>query len=552
MAAQPDSGHAASGPLAAVLAPLTDYLAAAREAVRARVVGANGRADARRLDAEQRALHALAWTATYVQALTELDRWLSGLAGRGALGQAESLIGAIGAGEYLAQIVGGIPMSQSEFARPADMGVQAAAARLAGHAAVAHAIASGNTLANRQALHRLVEDGASVDESLGDSDLDMIREHMRRFARERVRPDAHRWHLQDLLIPDEVITEMAALGVFGVTIDPQYGGQGLGKLAMCVVSEELSRGFLAVGSLGTRSEIAAELIAGSGTVAQREQWLPGIASGAVLPCAVFTEPDTGSDLAHLRTRAVRAPDGSWRVSGAKTWSTHGARSDLMTLLARTNPDEPGHDGLSMLLAPKPRGRDDHPFPAPGMRGGEIEVLGYRGMKEYEIAFENFAVPEAGLLGGVEGLGFRQLMKTFESARIQTAARALGVAWDALDVARRYARERRQFGRAIGDFPRVHDKLSMMLVETVVARELTYFAARARDTGKRCDLEAGMAKLLGARVAWSNADSGLQIHGGNGYALEYEISRIFCDARILNIFEGAGEIQAQVIGRRLLD
>jgi (2S)-methylsuccinyl-CoA dehydrogenase len=321
---------------------------------------------------------------------------------------------------------------------------------------------------------------------------------------------------------------------------------------MCVVSEELSRGWIGVGSLGTRSEIAGELIAASGTPGQKTRWLPGIADGSILPCAVFTEPDTGSDLAHLKTRAERGADGRWLVSGAKTWTTHGARSDLMTLLARTDPTRPGHDGLSMLLAEKPRGTDEDPFPAAGMRGGEIEVLGYRGMKEYEIAFDGFEVAEDGLLGQAEGQGFRQLMKTFESARIQTAARALGVAWDALDVASRYARERRQFGRPIGDFPRVHDKLAMMLIEIVAARELTYFAARARDTGKRCDLEAGMAKLLAARVAFANADSALQIHGGNGYALEYEASRLFCDARILNIFEGAGEIQAQVIGRRLLE
>jgi (2S)-methylsuccinyl-CoA dehydrogenase len=319
---------------------------------------------------------------------------------------------------------------------------------------------------------------------------------------------------------------------------------------MCVVSEELSRGYIGVGSLGTRSEIAAELIVGAGTEEQKRKWLPQIASGAVLPTAVFTEPNTGSDLASLRTRAVRQGE-VYKVYGSKTWITHPVRADLMTLLVRTDPSEPGHRGLSMLLAEKPRGSDADPFPAAGMSGTEIEVLGYRGMKEYEIAFDGFEVPVENLLGGVEGLGFRQLMQTFESARIQTAARAIGVAQAAMEEALAYARQRQQFGRPIVEFPRVGDKIAMMAVEIMIARQLTYFAARQKDSGKRCDLEAGMAKLLAARVAWANADNAVQIHGGNGFALEFPASRLLCDARILSIFEGAAEIQAQVIARRLL-
>jgi (2S)-methylsuccinyl-CoA dehydrogenase len=326
---------------------------------------------------------------------------------------------------------------------------------------------------------------------------------------------------------------------------------GLGKESMCVVSEELSRGYIGVGSLGTRSEIAAELILGGGTPAQKEKWLPKLASGEVLPTAVFTEPNTGSDLASLKTRAVREGD-VYKVYGNKTWITHPVRADLMTLLVRTNPKEPGHRGLSMLLAEKPRGTDANPFPVKGMIGTEIEVLGYRGMKEYEIAFDGFEVKAENLLGGVEGLGFKQLMQTFESARIQTAARAIGVAQSAMERAIEYGQNRVQFGQPIIGFPRVADKIAMMAVEIMIARQLTYHAAREKDSGRRCDLEAGMAKLLGARVAWANADNALQIHGGNGFALEFPISRILCDARILNIFEGAAEIQAQVIARRLLD
>ena len=325
----------------------------------------------------------------------------------------------------------------------------------------------------------------------------------------------------------------------------------MGKIAMCVVSEELSRGYIGVGSLGTRSEIAAELIMAGGTEEQKARLLPKIASGEILPTAVFTEPNTGSDLASLRTRAVKSGD-SYVITGNKTWITHAARADMMTLLARSNPDAPGYKGLSMFLVEKPRGTDAEPFPLEGMSGGEIGVLGYRGMKEYEIGFDGVEVPASALLGGEEGRGFKQLMATFESARIQTAARAVGVAQAALDLGLAYATERQQFGKALINFPRVAGKLAMMAAEILAARQLTYFAAREKDQGHRCDLEAGMAKLLGARVAWAAADNALQIHGGNGFALEYPVSRVLCDARILNIFEGAAEIQAQVIARRLLE
>ena len=338
-------------------------------------------------------------------------------------------------------------------------------------------------------------------------------------------PHAHTWHLADALIPDEVVREMADLGVFGVCIAEEHGGLGLGKMAMCLVSEELSRGWICAGSLGTRSEIAGELIGANGTPAQKAQWLPRLASGEVLPTAVFTEPDVGSDLASVRTRAVRRDDGGWSITGAKTWITHAARTDLMTVLCRTNPDAFGYGGLSMLLAAKTRKAGDDDFPDEGLFGSEIAVLGYRGMREYALSFEDFRVAPDGLLGEAEGQGFKQLMRTFEGARIQTAARAIGVGWNAFDVALRYATERKQFGRQLADFPRVTDKLALMVAELVMARELTYSAARHKDKGERCDIEAGMAKLLAARVAWANADLCVQIHGGNGYALEYEASRI---------------------------
>ncbi len=526
------------------------YLAAATEAVRGRVM-ADGVLDASLAHRHQRALHGLAWLATTGEAIVCTAEWGLRLAREGQLGEAETLLIGIGLGEYLQQLAGGIPMSQNEIFRPDELGLADAVRSLKSDPAAAWFMRHGNTAEARSGLIEQVRAGAGIDETLPDAELNMVRDQFRRFSAERIAPHAHQWHLADALIPDSVVGEMAELGVFGICIDTEYGGLGMGKLAMCVVTEELSRAWIAAGSLGTRSEIAGELISLAGTADQKARWLPGIASGKVLPTAVFTEPDTGSDLGSLRTRATPAADGGWRIDGNKTWITHGARSDLMTLLARTDAGGKGYSGLSMFLAGKPRGSSEQPFPGPGMRGGEIPVLGYRGMKEYEIAFNDFAVPADGLLGGVPGQGFKQLMQTFEGARVQTAARAVGVAWKAYDLGLRYAGDRRQFGQPIIEFPRVSDKLAMMLAETVMARELTYFAATEKDKGHRCDIEAGMAKLLAARVAWSNADASLQIHGGNGYALEFEISRVLCDARILNIFEGAAEIQAQVVGRGLL-
>ncbi len=524
----------------------------ARRAVTERVMR-EGRSVSRTFDREQRATHGLAWLATYVEALRQLAAYAERLAASGNFGEIEELLVRIGAGEYLAQIFGGIAMSQGEIVRLADLGLPAAAAAARATPAVEHLIAFGNTAPRRARLVELIrlQHEATIGAGGLDETLDSIREEMRKFADDEVVPHAHQWHLRNEYIPLDIIGQMSELGVFSLTIAEDYGGMGLGKESMCVVSEELSRGYIGVGSLGTRSEIAAELILGSGTEEQKRKWLPKIASGEVLPTAVFTEPNTGSDLAALKTRAVREGD-VYKVYGNKTWITHPVRADLMTLLVRTNPAEKGYRGLSMLLAEKPRGSDRDPFPAAGMTGTEIEVLGYRGMKEYEIAFDGFVVKAENLLGGVEGLGFKQLMATFESARIQTAARALGVAQSALEDALGYALERVQFGEPIANFPRVADKIAMMAVEIMIARQLTYYAARQKDSGRRCDLEAGMAKLLAARVAWAAADNAVQVHGGNGFALEFPVSRILCDARILNIFEGAAEIQAQVIARRLLD
>jgi (2S)-methylsuccinyl-CoA dehydrogenase len=514
------------------------YGALARTALARRLEG-------QRIEPHQRAAHGLAWIATAIAALEAVHGWLEAGARTNPL---DELVARLAFAETLAQLVGGLPMGQNEIVRPADLGLGDAARDLA---AAAHDLISADHSAARARLAAALGAGQWPSESLFDAELDAIRDQFRRFTEAEILPHAHKWHLANDLIPDTVVAAMAGLGTFGVCIPAEYGGLGLSKLVMCLVTEELSRGWIGAGSLGTRSEIAGELIAHSGTEAQKAQWLPRIASGEVLPTAVFTEPDVGSDLGSLQTRA-RLDQGAWVIDGAKTWITHASRSDLMTLLARTRPDERGYAGLSMLLVPKPRGTAGDLFPAPGMAGSEIEVLGYRGMREYALSFDGMRAPGDALLGGAEGQGFKQLMRTFEGARIQTAARAVGVARRALELGLDYAIARKQFGQSLIQFPRVGDKLAMSLVDLIMARELTYAAARAKDSGKRCDIEAGMAKLLGARAAWSNADAALQIHGGNGYALEFEISRVLCDARILSIFEGAAEIQAQVIARGLLE
>ncbi|MCH2163536.1 MAG: acyl-CoA/acyl-ACP dehydrogenase [Marinovum sp.] len=538
----------------AAVAPVKSVLDIAKSKL-ADAVTVDGRVKGGLIEAEQTAAHGVAWLATYVESLAQMQGWAEALTAHGKFGEMEQLIHQIAFGEYLWQIYGGLPMNQGEMLRLQDMGLSQDEMAAMMTPAVMTLTQQGNTQAARTRLVELMREQGTAATMFGhsglDEELEMIREQFRRYSVDKIEPVAHEWHLKDELIPMEVIDELAEMGVFGLTIPEEHGGFGMSKNSMCVVSEELSRGYIGVGSLGTRSEIAAELIIAGGTDEQKAKWLPGLASGEILPTAVFTEPNTGSDLGSLRTKAVKDEDGNWVLNGNKTWITHAARTHVMTVLARTIPDTTDYRGLSMFLAEKTPGTDEAPWQDEGISGGEIEVLGYRGMKEYTLNFDDFKVKGENLLGMEEGKGFKQLMETFESARIQTAARAIGVAQSALDEAMKYAEDRKQFGKSLIEFPRVSGKLAMMAVEIMIARQLTYFSAREKDAGRRCDLEAGMAKLLGARVAWAAADNGLQIHGGNGFALEYKISRILCDARILNIFEGAAEIQAQVIARRLL-
>ncbi len=530
------------------------FVAEARPAVKAAIAGPDGKIDRALADEHQHQVHGYGWYAAYAELMNQVAGWAERLEAEGRFGEVEALLAQLLFSEYCAQLVGGVPMNQGEIVRPAHLVTDRAVLnRLYSNGLMKLMVEGGTQAVKTRLARRLAEArGRPTLERTGlDETFEMVRDQFHAFAEEKVTPFAQDWHLKDQLIPIELVEELGALGVFGLTIPEEYGGSGMGKTAMCVVSEELSRAWIGVGSLATRSEIAGELILTGGTEAQKQYWLPRIASAEILPTAVFTEPNTGSDLGALRTRAELQGD-QYRVTGNKTWITHAARADVMTLLVRTDPATSDYRGLSMLLAEKPRGVPGDDFPAEGMSGGEIGVIGYRGMKEYELGFDGFSVPAANLLGGVPGQGFKQLMATFESARIQTAARAVGVAQAALETGLAYALDRQQFGQAIFEFPRVHNKLAMMAAEIMGVRQLTYYAARQKDEGKRCDLEAGMAKLIAARVAWAAADNALQIHGGNGFALEYAASRLLADARILNIFEGAGEIQAQVIARRLLE
>ena len=498
----------------------------------------------------QHLVHGFAWIATYIEALRQINKWGIELTNKNKLNEFEQLILDISFIEYISQILNGIPMSQTEFIKITDF----ESINKNDELKISENFNFSNVSELKERLVKIAinNDNIITLENTGlETEYEQIREQFQKFNSLNVYNNANKWHLEDKLIPQKIIDDLATLGVFGLTIPEKYGGLGLNKLAMCVVSEELARGYIGVGSLATRTEIASELILNDGTDTQKDFWLPKISKGETIPAACFTEPDSGSDLGSITTKAIK-DDGKFLISGNKTWITHASRSNLLIILARTNPDILlKHKGLSIFLVPKNQGKEDEFFPNKSISGTEIKVLGYRGMKEFELRLDNLEVEKISLLGENENSGFSQLMKTFESARIQTAARAVGVAQNALDLAISYASNRKQFNKSIINFERVYNKIAMMIIEIVLGRQLTYFAAKNKDLGFRCDLEAGMAKLLCARIAWSCADNSLQIHGGNGYALEYDISRILCDARVLNIFEGSAEIQAQIISNRIL-
>jgi (2S)-methylsuccinyl-CoA dehydrogenase len=376
-----------------------------------------------------------------------------------------------------------------------------------------------------------------------------IRRSVREFVEHEVKPVANELDRRGEEIPESLLRKMAELGYFGIIFPPEDGGLGLDYVSMAIVTEELARGWLSVGSVMTRNLITGSLIRAEGTPEQRRNFLPKLARGEMLSAAAFTEPDGGSDTASFKTRALKRGDG-YLLSGAKMWCTFANRAHVLTVMARTDPDPAKkHRGLSLFLFEKQPGDN---FMPPQLAGEPIATVGYHGMRSYSLSFDEAFVPAANLIGGVEGRGFYQLMASYEEARIQTAARAVGVAQGAYEAAVRYAHERSQFGQPIGNFQVIRHKLAHMAVELEAARQLAYHAAARKDTGQRCDFEAGMAKVFAAEMAERVAREGMQIHGGYGYSMEFDAQRYWRDARVLSIFEGTNEIQLEIIGRRIME
>ncbi|MGH7947753.1 MAG: acyl-CoA dehydrogenase family protein [Candidatus Binataceae bacterium] len=376
-----------------------------------------------------------------------------------------------------------------------------------------------------------------------------IRTSVRQFVEAEVKPIANELDRNNQEIPDDILKKMAELGYFGVIFPAEQGGLGLDYISMAIVTEELSRGWLSVGSVMTRNLITGTLISANGTDEQKTRFLPKIARGDLLTAAAFTEPDSGSDTASFKTRAVKKGDG-YLLTGSKMWCTFANRAHVLTVMARTDPDaSKRHRGLSLLLFEKTPGDG---FMPPQLTGEPIPTIGYHGMRSYGLSFDEAFTPAANLIGGIENRGFYQLMASYETARIQTAARGLGVAQAAFEAAVKYAKQRTQFGQPIGDFQVIRHKLAHMAVEIEAARQLTYFAASQKDTGKRCDYEAGLAKAFAAEMAERVTREAMQVHGGYGYSMEFDVQRYWRDARVLSIFEGTSEIQYEVIGRRIME
>ncbi len=472
----------------------------------------------------------------------------------GEHGEVEARIAAAFVADVVAELVGRVagrePLwgVEAEWAEPAApfLGEQRDPAVLAG-------------LAATEGLRHLGED------------FELVRETFHRFAEDKVRPHAEHVHRANGDIPEEVIEGLAELGGFGLSVPEEYGGFASGGesdyMGMVVATEELSWGSLGVGgSLITRPEILTRALVYGGTEEQKKHWLPKLASAEILAAVAVTEPDFGSDVAGIVTSATPVA-GGWVVNGVKTWCTFAARADVLMLLARTDPDRSlAHRGISMFIVEKPRGdghgfvftqadAPDHPGDlAPGrLEGRPIDTLGYRGMHSYELAFENWFVPEANLVGGAEGLGrgFYLQMQGFENGRLQTAARALGVMQAAYEAASSYAAERKVFGSPIGDYQLTQAKLGRMAVIIQATRQSSYHVARLMARGEGA-LEASMVKAYVCRAAEWVTREAMQIHGGMGYAEEFPVSRYFVDARVLSIFEGADETLAlKVIARRLI-
>ncbi len=491
----------------------------------------------------------LAYDLAHAAAAVETARALLDYGGKGDL---EGQITCAFVADAVAELAGKL------FGREADWGVAAGAL---------------DSTREFVATYRAADFVASLAQLEGprhlDGDFEMVQDTFRRFAEEKIRPVAEHIHRHNGDIPEEIISGLAEMGGFGLSIPEEYGGYGMGGegeyIGMVVATEELSRGSLgAGGSLITRPEILARALLAGGTEEQKHEWLPRLATGEIMNAVAVTEPDYGSDVAGIKVTATPT-EGGWLINGVKTWCTFGARADVLMLLARTDPDRSKtHRGLSMFIVPKPRG-EGHGFEfvqeaadgAPGggkMEGRPIDTIGYRGMHSYEVALDSWFVPAANQIGLEDGLGkgFYYQMAGFENGRLQTAARAVGVMQAAYEAARQYALDRAVFGQPIAEYQLIAAKLGRMAVAIQAARQFSYEVAKMMAKGEG-QLEASMVKAYVCRAAEWVTREAMQIHGGMGYAEEYDVSRYFVDARVLSIFEGADEtLCLKVIVRRMLD
>ncbi len=385
--------------------------------------------------------------------------------------------------------------------------------------------------------------------SLLTEEQEEIRRAVRKFTDEEIVPIAQELDRERKEIPQEIIKKMSELGYFGLIFPPEFDGIGLDYMSMAIVAEELSRGWLSVGSVMTRSIITGTLLLSHGTEEQKNKYLPGIARGEIMTAAAFTEPDSGSDTGSMKLRATKKGNG-YILNGEKTWCTFANRAHLLTVIARTDPDpKKKHRGLSIFLVEKEPGDI---MKHPSISGEPIPTVGYHGMRSYALSFDECFVSAENLIGLEENKGFYQLMSTYESARIQTAARAVGVAQAAFEAALRYSKERVQFDQPICNFQAIRMKLSEMATKVQAARQLVYYACNMKDKGKRCDLEAGMAKVFSAEMVEYVTREAMQIFGGYGYSKEYPVERFWRDGRVVSLFEGTSEIQHEVIARRLIE
>jgi (2S)-methylsuccinyl-CoA dehydrogenase len=507
------------------------------------------------VDAHQVHTERVAYLATQVRAAEELVAFAERLA---AAGKPDETIEA-SAQIYAAEATHALRSAVQ--AAPEDFGLDAASTAALDATEVVEGVRAGLAHASIEALGRRVLESLGVNNvELEDEVARLTRDAARDFARNEVTPHAQQIHREDLMIPDDLIEKFAAQGFFGSSIPETYGGTGMGDLPMIIITEELSAASLgAAGSLATRPEILSKALLAGGTEEQRREWLPRIASGEVLVAIAVTEPDTGSDVASVQTRAAPAEyEGrrGWRITGAKAWSTFSGRANVLALLARTdeNPAS-GYRGLSLFIVPKDT-FDGHHWRYAQPEGGVIEgtanpTPGYRGMHSFTLAIEDFFVPHENLVGGDEGVGqgFFLQMGGFAAGRLQTGGRACGVAQAALEKACQYVSQRRQFGQTVADYQLTQHRIGMMAARIAAARQLTYTSARGFNTRA---VEPAMAKLLACDVAVQVTQDAQQLHGGWGYSEEDPIARYVVDALVLPIFEGVKPIlELRVIGRSLL-